>query len=233
MSRELTRPKRNNPILRTRLPTVPPGARSRIALGLTAAAAEGRFDLQVCRDCGAVQYPPREACHVCLSPRLAWRQQHGAGELLADTTLRHSNDLFFRERLPWRLGMVRLDCGPIVVAHLHGDCAPAPARVRVGARLDKAGQAILIAFPDKETQNMADDPQLRELTCDPKFRKILLTDGKTATGQALVRALVESGADIVWVGYSEPWKKFPGFDELKALAQATLLRLRSAARSTS
>ena len=225
MAKELIRPKRKNPILRTRQPTVPPGARSRTALGLTAAAAEGRFELQVCRDCGAVQYPPREACHACLSPRLVWRPQDGAGELLADTTLQHSNDLFFRERLPWRLGMVRLDSGPTVVAHLHGDCPPAPGRVRVGARLDKAGQAILIALPATETVNMADDPQLRELTCDPKFRKVLLTDGKTATGQALARALIEAGADIVWVGYSEPWKKFAGFDELKALPQATLLPL--------
>ena len=43
---------------------------------------------------------------------------------------------------------------------------------------------------------MADDRQLREMTCDPKFRKVLVTDGKTAVGQALVKALVTAGADI-------------------------------------
>ncbi|HLB16524.1 MAG TPA: zinc ribbon domain-containing protein, partial [Burkholderiales bacterium] len=64
MTQPLVRPKRKNPVLRTRLPTLPPGTRSRVALGLTAAAAEGRFALQVCRDCGAVQYPPREACQA-------------------------------------------------------------------------------------------------------------------------------------------------------------------------
>ena len=41
--------KRKNPVLRTRLPTLPPAARSRVALGLTAAAALGRFELQQCR----------------------------------------------------------------------------------------------------------------------------------------------------------------------------------------
>ena len=41
MAESLNRPKRKNPVLRTRLPTLPPGARSRIALGLTAAAALG------------------------------------------------------------------------------------------------------------------------------------------------------------------------------------------------
>ena len=69
MTMPLMRPKRKNPVLRTRLPTLPPGQRGRVALGMTAAAAEGRFELQVCEDCGAVQYPPREACHRCLSPR--------------------------------------------------------------------------------------------------------------------------------------------------------------------
>lgn len=72
---------------------------------------------------------------------------------------------------------------------------------------------------------MADDRQLREFTCDPKFRKVLVTDGKSAVGQALVKALVKAGADLVWVGHAEPWKKFAGFDELQSLPQVTLLPL--------
>src|SRR6516225_4161084 len=221
----LVRPPRKNPVLRTRVPSLPPGMRSRVALGLTAAAALGRFELQACRDCGRVQYPPREACCACLSRRLDWRVQDGAGELLSETMLRHSFELFFRERMPWRLGMIRLDCGPVLVAHLHGDCSPAPARVRVRASLDRAGQAVLIAIPEKDTPNMADDRQLREMTCDPKFRKVLVTDGKTAVGQALVRGLAAAGADLIWVGYSEPWKRRPGLDELKSIPQVTLLPL--------
>ena len=225
MSPPLTRPPKRNPVLRARQPTLPPASRSRVGLGLTAAAALGRFDLQVCDDCGAVQYPPREACHRCLSPRLPWRPQTGAGELLAETTLHHSNDLFFRERLPWRLGLVRLDTGPTLMVHLHGDIAAAPARVRVGARLDRAGQAVLIAFPPTETPDMADDRQLREMTCDPRFRKVLITDGKSAVGQAMATALAQAGADLVWVGHAEPWKKIPGFERVAALPQVTPIAL--------
>ena len=225
MTMPLMRPKRKNPVLRTRLPTLPPGQRGRVALGMTAAAAEGRFELQVCDDCGAVQYPPREACHRCLSPALKWCEQSGEGELLSQTTLAHSNDLFFRERLPWRLGLVRLDAGATLMLHLHGDVPDAPARVKVGARLDRAGQAVLIAFPDKETSNMADDPMLREMGCDPRFRKVLVTDGKSAVGQALVQALVKAGADLIWVGHAEPWKKLPGVDAIAALPQVTLVPL--------
>ena len=218
----MQQPKRKNPILRTRLPTLPPAARSRVALGLTAAAALGRFELQQCADCGTVQYPPREACQNCLSSSLAWKAQQGGGEVVARTVLHHSNDLFFRERLPWQLGLVRLDCGPTVVAHLHANAAQ---RVLVKAMLDRAGQAVLAALPEKENADMASDPQLREFICDPRQRKVLVTDGKTALGQELAKSLCAAGAEIVWVGYSEPWKKFPGFDELQSLSQVTLVPL--------
>jgi NAD(P)-dependent dehydrogenase (short-subunit alcohol dehydrogenase family)/uncharacterized OB-fold protein len=225
MTRPLTRPPRKNPILRTRVPNLPPGSRSRVALGLTAAAARGRLELQTCRDCGTVQYPPREACRVCLSQRLDWKPQNGAGELLSEATLHHSNELFYRERMPWRLGMVRLDCGPVVIAHLHGDCARAPSRVRVLANIDRAGQAALVAMPENDTPNMSDDRQLREMTCDPKFRKVLITDAKSSVGRVLVEAIVKAGADLVWAGYAEPWKKLPGFERLSSLPQVSLVPL--------
>ncbi|HEU0259219.1 MAG TPA: SDR family NAD(P)-dependent oxidoreductase [Burkholderiales bacterium] len=218
----MQRPKRKNPVLRTRLPTLPPAARSRVALGLTAAAAIGRFELQQCRDCGTVLYPPREACQKCLSVRLDWKPQPTGGELIAQTVLHHSNDLFFRERLPWRLGLVKLDCGPTVVAHLH---AGALEKVRVRAMLDRAGQAVIVALPQKEHCDMANDRQLREFSCDPRNRKILVTDGKTAVGQSLVQGFAKSGAEIIWVGYAEPWKKFSGFDELEKISQVTLVPL--------
>ncbi|MGA1288635.1 MAG: SDR family NAD(P)-dependent oxidoreductase [Rubrivivax sp.] len=225
MTMPLMRPKRKNPVLRTRQMNLPPWTRSRVAMGLTVAAAEGRFALQVCAECGAVQYPPREACHACVSARLQWRHQSGEGRLIAATTLHHSNDLFFRERLPWRLGLVHLDSGPSLMVHLHGDVRDAGQRVRVTARLDRAGRAVVIALPDPETPHMSDDPMLREMGCDPKFRKVLVTDGKSEVGQALVRALVKAGADIVWVGHAEPWKKMPGFDDIADLPQVTLVPL--------
>lgn len=72
---------------------------------------------------------------------------------------------------------------------------------------------------------MADDPMLRQMTSDPKLRKILVSDGKSAVGQAMVKALIGAGADIVWVGHAEPWKKLPGLTELAALPQVTLVPL--------
>jgi NAD(P)-dependent dehydrogenase (short-subunit alcohol dehydrogenase family)/uncharacterized OB-fold protein len=225
MTPPLVKPKPRDPVRALRQPTLPPGARSRSALRFTAAAAEGRFELQTCLDCGAVQYPARSACATCLSQRLEWREVDGAGELISDTILHHSNELYYRERVPLRLGLVRLAHGPSLLVHVHGDCAAAPAPVRVRARLDKSGQAVLIALPAEDTANMADDPMLREMTSDPKFRKVLVTDGKSAVGQAITRALVDASADIVWVGVAEPWKQAAGLDALSALPKITIVPL--------
>jgi len=197
-------PKSKNPLRHRLLPTVPPGGRSRVALGLTAFAAHGRLALQVCRDCGAVHYPPQEACRRCLCVRLDWRAQDGAGELLADTVLRHSNALYFRARLPLRLGSVRLDSGPTVIAFVHGACPAPPARVRVRAALDRAGQAILAALPANEVTTMADDRVLRDLTSDPDGRKILITDGRSVVAAPLARALAAAGAELIYVGMPAP-----------------------------
>src|SRR3984957_3859648 len=149
MPKPAARPRPKNPILRTRQATLPAASRSRVALGLTAGEARGRVALQVCRDCGAVQYPSRDVCRACLSHRLLWRPQDGKGELLTETTLRTAQELYFRERLPWRTGIVRLDGGANVVAYVHASVGAAPCRVRIEAALDRAGQAALIVMPEQ------------------------------------------------------------------------------------
>lgn len=213
MSQALTRPPRKNPLARTRQPTQPPGARSRRSLGLTAAAAAGRFDLQVCQECQAVQYPPREVCHTCLSDQLHWQAVDPQGQLLVTTVLHHSNDLYFRERLPWRIGTVKMAAGPSVVAHVHGDCHDGDT-VRLTLKLDRSGQAVLIALPQQATPNMEDDIVLRETSCDPKFRRVLVTDGKTVVGLAIIKALLASDVTAIFAGDPEPWKASDEFNLL-------------------
>ncbi|HUG57915.1 MAG TPA: SDR family NAD(P)-dependent oxidoreductase [Candidimonas sp.] len=213
MSQALTRPPRKNPLARTRQPTQPPGARSRRSLGLTAAAAAGRFDLQVCQECQAVQYPPREVCHTCLSDQLHWQAVDPQGQLLVTTVLHHSNDLYFRERLPWRIGTVKMAAGPSVVAHVHGDCHDGDT-VRLTLKLDRSGQAVLIALPQQATPNMEDDIVLRETSCDPKFRRVLVTDGKTVVGLAIIKALLASDVTAIFAGDPQPWKASDEFNLL-------------------
>jgi NAD(P)-dependent dehydrogenase (short-subunit alcohol dehydrogenase family) len=145
--------------------------------------------------------------------------------LLTDTTLHVAQELYFRERLPWRTGIVRLDAGVNLVGYVHASVGAAPCRVRVEAALDRAGQAALIVMPEQGRPGLSEDPKLREFTCDPRGRKILVTDGKTLVGQAVVQALAKAGADKIWIGEAEPWKKIAGLDALRALPRATVIPL--------
>jgi uncharacterized OB-fold protein len=111
---------------------------------MTEAAAAGRFELQQCGQCGAVQYPPRDACHRCLSVELAWTVQPAAGRLISETTLFHSHLAQIEGQLPLRVGLVHLQCGPVALAHIEKSVPTAPADVEVSMRLQE-GYAVLVA----------------------------------------------------------------------------------------
>ena len=153
---------------------------------------------------------------------LVWRDVVPFGRILADTTVRTSTVVYFRERTPWRIGTVQLDCGPSIMCHLHGDCRVGE-RIRLINRLDKAGHGALLALPEQDTAHMQDDPLLRELTCDPKFRRVLVTNGRSAAGQAIARALSDAGASIVFVGEAESWRPYSGQAELRSIANVAVL----------
>ena len=177
----LARPKRKNPMLRTRQPLLPPWA----ALARRARPDRGRRPRPV-RAAGmrrlrrgaisaARSLPSLPVRSICAGASSRDWASCCRRRRCTTATIRS-----FASACPGAWGWCGSMPGPTVVVHLHGGCAPPPSRVRVGARLDKSGQGVLLAFPIDEVPNMADDRQLREMTCDPKFRKVLVTDGKTA-----------------------------------------------------
>lgn len=216
MTEALTPPPKKNPQKRSISPTRPPEVRSRAAMHLTAAAAEGRFALQRCAECSSVQYPPRDACCTCLSTDLAWEDMPTGGTLLAETTVHASPRLYFRERMPWRSGTVQLDAGPTVLAHIHGDVTRL-GQVRIEARLDQSGQGVLVALPVNNTSNMEDDPLMRALSADPKHRRILITDSRSPHAAPIARALQKAGAAMIFAGEPESWRPYPGREALAEL----------------
>lgn len=224
MTEPLIRPKRKDPLKRSRQPTLPPGWRSRTAHVLTRVAAEGRFAMQFCPACEIYSYPSREACPQCLATDLIVKDASRDGVILSETTVRVPSDVYFRERAPWRIGLVQLSCGPVLVSHLHGDCKEGDA-VRMSFQIDKAGQAVAFARPKAETPFMSDDKQWREMTADPKFRRVLITNGRTPVGQEIAQALKAAGASILFVGIAEPWKPFPGEDALRGIEGVDIVPL--------
>ena len=224
MTDPIAPPPRKDPQRVTTVPVLPPATRSRAALGLAVMAAQGRFALQVCAACEAVQYPPRDACHKCLSPDLPWHDVNPAGVLLAETTIRVSPEPYFRARMPWRMGAVQLAAGPTLNTHIHGEVARGDA-VRVALKLDKAGQGVLVALPAKGSDLMQDDPVLRAMSCDPKHRRILITDARAPAALPLAEALLAAGAAHVFVGEAEAWRRWPeraDFEELKNVSLVPL-----------
>ncbi len=169
---------------------------------------------------------------------LAWTDMPEGGLLMAESTLRTSFNSYFQKHLPWRIGTIKLDAGPVVLAHVHGEVrsngvgnpgatltsteqgvvpadAGGPARVRMIVRTDKSGQGVFLALPEKETAHMTEDVQLRTLTRDPKSRCVLITDGCTAAGRAMVQALAAAGAAQIFVGIGADGQDCP--DEVKDL----------------
>lgn len=224
MSEPLSKRKRKNPLHRTRQVVLPPAARSRKAHELTRAAAEGRFALQCCEVCGHYAYPAREACPHCLSADLPLKDAPDTGVLVSETTVLVPSDTYFRERAPWRIGLVKLDCGPVILSHLHADCCE-HAAVRVSLQLDKAGQAVFFSSPQQGAPSMTDDRQGRELAADPRHRRVLIVDGRSPFALPLAKGLKAAGAAEIFIGLSEPWKPFAERGAFEALGGVSCVPL--------
>ncbi len=223
----LERPKRKDPRKRSVVPTLPPHMRSRAALGLAVAAGAGRFALQHCAECGAVQYPPRDACHACLSVDLRWRDCAPGGRVMAETAVRASPDPYFRERLPWRMGSVKLDAGPVALAHLVG--VSRGDAVRMELRLDRAGQGVMVALPanspGERNSDMEDDPVLRAMGTHPKYRRVLVSDATHPAAVPLIKGLLAAEASHVFAGVPEMWRRPHGVSELEVMEGVSLMPL--------
>lgn len=209
---------RKNPLQRTRLSLLPPGARSRKAHLLTAAAAEGRFALPCCSTCGRFAWPMPEACPDCLSADMTAADAPTGAVLLSDTSAEVPADPYFRERAPWRVGLVQMDCGSVALVHLHPE-PQAGDRLKLTLMLDRAGQAVLHAGPEAGG-DMRSDKQWQEMVADPRGRRVLITDARHVCALPLARKLAAEGAGGIFMGLPEGWKPLDnrtGFDAVPGL----------------
>lgn len=176
------------------IPSVPAFAPGADTLGLAAACARGEFQLQHCEACGHAQYPPRAACQRCLATSLRWRPARAAGRLLSASWLHHSQDPHYRARLPWRIGLVALDDGPVMLAHVQADIE-AGAAVRLHPGLDRAGHPALVATQAGGAG--AREGKLALFGNAVGGRRIALFSADAARREALLAALTQAGAAAV------------------------------------
>jgi uncharacterized OB-fold protein len=114
--------------------------------------ATQRLALQVCDECGSVNYPPRELCGACLADALQWRAVADTGVVQSLTELHYSLEPHYAARLPWRIASVHLDCGPVVFAHLQPGVAIGD-RVAVRPLQDDGGSRMLVATAGADAAN--------------------------------------------------------------------------------
>lgn len=174
---------------------------------MSARAAHGRFVLQVCADCSKATYPPRDACPMCWG-ELAWQDQPNGATVLCETTIRASTDLYFRDHLPWRMGKVVLDAGPVALVHLHNALRPDDRSV-IRTLTDRSGNAALFALPPPGDFDM-DDPQLREFLVPVKGKTVLVSDARSAIGAAVIEALHKAEAGLIIAGLAPPFREADG-----------------------
>ena len=171
--------KRKNPILRTRQPTLPPASRSRVALGLTAAAARGRFALQVCAT--AARSSIRRARSVGTACRTGW----SGGHRMAAASLSPKRYCATRRNYTSASGCPGASAlfASMPASMSLPICTQASARRRAGCgskrRSTAPGRRRSSPCRNRGGRDLSDDPKLREMTCDPRGRKILVTDGKS------------------------------------------------------
>lgn len=109
------------------------------ALDFPATADRCRFDFDRqcligsrCADCGTVSWPSRAICHRCGEPRMQETVFSRAGSLSTYTTVHVPREGL---EVPYTLGQVKLDDGPMVFGHVRGLAAGVAVPVRVGLRL--------------------------------------------------------------------------------------------------
>jgi uncharacterized protein len=94
-------------------------------------ALKSVFALQVCARCGDAHLPPSPVCPKCLSDDQSWKPASGRGTLESWADFHRVYWDGFKEELPYRTCLVKLDEGPLIISNLVGD----GAKTRIGARL--------------------------------------------------------------------------------------------------
>ena len=143
-----------------RQPAIPPAGRSRLWQVLSRAATAGELRLPRCPSCGTYQYPLRELCRRCLSPEIEWAAVSGRGTLLSWTVVHASIESFFRSR-PWKVAKLKLEEGPVVIAHLSCTEPVSGMAVQLHNCIGAGGGAVLVATLPGGTPGQ--DVHLKEL----------------------------------------------------------------------
>jgi uncharacterized protein len=99
--------------------------------GFWAHARQHRLAMQVCTTCGDVHFPASPVCPKCLSDAQEWRPVSGRGRLESWVEFHRAYWPGFAADLPYRVCLVKLDEGPLMISNLIGEQPEIGDAVRV------------------------------------------------------------------------------------------------------
>ena len=124
------------------LPVIDP-----VTKGFWELAKARRLAAQVCDACGDIHFPASPVCPKCLSEDQQWRPVSGRGRLESWVEFHRAYWPGFSGELPYRVCLIQLEEGPLIVSNLVGEEA-------------EVGDAVQVVFED-----VTDEITL------PKFRR--------------------------------------------------------------
>jgi uncharacterized OB-fold protein len=94
-------------------------------------AKQERLAMQVCQACGDIHFPASPVCPKCLGDAQEWQPVSGRGRLESWVEFHRAYWPGFAGDLPYRVCLVKLDEGPLLVSNLVGEDAAIGDAVRV------------------------------------------------------------------------------------------------------
>ena len=82
------------------------------------AAKQNRLLLQHCPSCGDIRFPPGPICPKCLAGDQTWVEASGHGTLESWIDMHRAYWSGYTNDLPYRVCLVRLKEGPVIVSNL-------------------------------------------------------------------------------------------------------------------
>lgn len=101
-------------------------------------ARAGKFLLQHCPYCGDTRFPPGPVCPKCLAGDQTWIEASGKGTLESWIDMHRAYWDGYKDDLPYRVCLVRLEEGPVVVSNLVGTTG----NMRLGALVEAVFEVV-------------------------------------------------------------------------------------------
>lgn len=107
-------------------------------------ARRRELTLQRCDECSQLRYPAASRCPSCLSPAFSWSPTSGSGTLVTWIVMHRRYLAGFDDVLPYPVGLVRLDDGPLILGRLLGDAASIHCDQRVEVEFEDLSAEISV-----------------------------------------------------------------------------------------